>query len=93
MNAGYWTARGIANFCLRRFETAVEEHNKTIKLDPTYGLYWNNHGEAMAGLNRYEEVVREISAKLSGWMIQSERKAGSVEVQRGQRGQSIFCRQ
>ena len=59
-NAATYYNRGLEKCKLGRYEEAIKDLDKAIKLDPNYAEAYNDRGGAKAGLGRYEEAIKDL---------------------------------
>jgi len=54
--AATWISKGTwALFTSKNYEEAIECYDKALKVDPKNVSAWNNKGDALLNLKRYEE--------------------------------------
>ena len=49
--------RGDAYYCLKQYEKAIEDYNKTIELDPENVIAYGRRGDAYGRLKQYESAI------------------------------------
>ena len=58
------TTRGLAHHNMRRYDKALADFSRAIKLDPGYALAFASRGETYLKLKRYDEALADLSRAL-----------------------------
>ena len=72
--ASLYEMRGTVNYCLKRYDAAIEDYNRTIEIKPEAASAYYGRGAAHAELEEYEKAVVDVaqSAKLGcpdAWLL------------------------
>lgn len=67
LNPSYWSSRAFYLTQMLRYEEAVADANKSIKMAPQFGTAWTNLGIALWRLGRHQEAIDALkeAARLS----------------------------
>jgi len=60
-----WTQKGIMNTNLGKYETAVNDFNRALDMDPEYVLAHNGRGMAYLEMELYDEAVSDFETAIA----------------------------